>query len=100
MRSILKTASAWGFVGIGIAVLFFSLLTLADHFTFFVSLRGFAQDIVLLLWPSSFWLMATEGAGRVTAFGILAMALLANFVTYFVAGTLLTAAWRWLKRFA
>jgi len=40
--------------------------------------------------------MATEGAGRVSTIEIVAMAVLANFVLYFLLGLILTAAWRWL----
>ena len=99
MRSIWKTASVWGLVGIGIAVLFFGFFTLADRLSFLAGLSGFGQDIVLFFWPTSFWLMATEGAGRATTIEIVGMAVLANLIVYFVVGLVLTAAWRLLKRF-
>jgi|SRR5579863_3523063 len=99
MRSIWKTASFWGLVGVGVAVLFFVFFTLADRLSFLAGLRGFGQDIVLFFWPTSFWLMATEGAGRASTIEIAVMAILANFVVYFVVGLVLTAAWRVLKRF-
>jgi putative effector of murein hydrolase LrgA (UPF0299 family) len=99
MRSIWKTASVWGLAGVGIAVLFFVFFTLADRLSFLAGLRGFGQDIVLFFWPTSFWLMATEGAGRATTIEVVTMAVLGNFVIYFLVGLLLTAAWRVLKRF-
>jgi putative effector of murein hydrolase LrgA (UPF0299 family) len=101
MRSIWKTASVWGLVGVGIAVLFFVFFTLADRLSpspFSAGLRGFGQDIVLFVWPTSFWLMATEGAGRASTIEIVVMAVLANFVIYFLVGLVLTAAWRaWVR---
>jgi hypothetical protein len=99
MRSIWKTASVWGLVGVGVAVLFFLFFMLVNRPSpspFLAGLRGFGQDIVLFVWPASFWLMATEGAGRVSTIEIVAMAVLANFVLYFLLGLILTAAWRWL----
>ena len=97
MRPIWKTASVWGLAGVGVAVLVFVFFTLADRLSFQAGLRGFGQDIVLFFWPTSFWLMATEGAGRVTTIEIVILAVLANFVIYFLVGLLLTAAWRALR---
>ncbi len=98
MRSIWKTASIWGVVGVGVAVLFMvgaSLLRLLHPSP---ALDGLRQEIELFVWPTSFWLMATEGAGRAATIEIVVMAVLANFIVYFVVGMVLTAAWKLLKR--
>lgn len=97
MRSIWKAASLWGLLGVGVAVLFFVFFTLADRLSFLAGLRGFGQDIVLYVWPTSFLLMATEGAGRASTIEIVVTSVLANFVIYFLVGLLLTAAWRALR---
>ena len=97
MRSIWKIASVWGLVGVGIAVLFFLFFILVNRLSpgpFLASLHGFGQDIVLFVWPASFWLMATEGAGRLSTIAVVSVAVLANFVLYFLVGLTLTAAWR------
>jgi putative effector of murein hydrolase LrgA (UPF0299 family) len=100
MRSIWKTASVWGLVGVGIPLLFMlgsSLLGRLLPSPLLTTLDGLRQDIELFVWPSSFWLMATEGAGRASTIEIVVMAILANFVIYFLVGLLLTAAWRALR---
>jgi hypothetical protein len=98
MRSIWKTASVWGVVGMGAAVLFMLGSSLLGLLHPSPVLDGLRQDLELFVWPTSFWLMATEGAGRATSIEIVVMAVLANFVLYFVVGLVLTAAWRALKR--
>ena len=98
MRSISKTASIWGVVGVGAAVLFMLGSSLLGLLHPSPALDGLRQDIELFIWPTSFWLMATEGAGRTTTIEIVVMSVLANFVVYFVVGLVLTAAWRILKR--
>jgi putative effector of murein hydrolase LrgA (UPF0299 family) len=98
MRSIWKTASIWGLVGVGVAVLFMLGASLLGLLHPSPALDGLRQDIELFVWPTSFWLMATEGAGRTTTVEIVVTAVLANFVVYFVVGLVLTAAWRALKR--
>ena len=101
MRSIWKTASVWGLSGVGIAVFFFLFFIVANTFPsspFWRSLGNLGQDVVPFLWPASFWLMATEGAGRVGTIEVVAMAFLANFTIYFLLGLILTAAWRALVR--
>jgi hypothetical protein len=100
-RSIWKSASAWGLVGVGIAVFFFLFFIVVNRFTpspFWSVLDDLGQDIVFFVWPASFWLMATEGAGRLSAIEVVVMAVLANFVLYFLLGLMLTAAWRvWMR---
>jgi hypothetical protein len=99
MRSIWKTALIWGVVGVGAAVIFMLGSSLLGLLHPSPVLDGLRQEIELFVWPTSFWLMATEGAGRATTIEIVAMAVLANFVPYFVVGMVLTVAWRVLKRF-
>lgn len=97
MRSIWRTASIWGVAGVGVAVLFMlgsSILSLLHPSP---ALDGWRQNIELFVWPTSFWLTATEGAGHATTIEIVAMAVLANFIVYFVVGLVLAAAWRVLK---
>ncbi len=97
MRSIWKTALIWGLVGLGVAVLFILGSSLLGLLHPSPALDGLRQDIELFVWPTSFWLMATEGAGRTTTIEIIIMAVLANSVIYFLFGLLLTAAWRALR---
>ena len=102
MRSIWKTASVWGLVGAGIPLLFMLVSCLIGFLRpsspLLTALDGLRQDIELCVWPTSFWLMATEGAGRAATIEVVVMADLANFVIYFFVGLLLTAAWRALVR--
>jgi putative effector of murein hydrolase LrgA (UPF0299 family) len=99
MRSIWKTASIWGLVGVGVAVLFMLGSSLLGLFHPSPALDGLRQNIELFVWPTSFWLMATEEAGRMTTIEIVVVAVLANFIVYFIVGMVLTAAWRVLRRF-
>lgn len=100
MRSIWRTASIWGVVGVGVAVLFMVGASLLGLLHPSPALDGLRQEIELFVWPTSFWLIATEGAGRATTIRILVMAVLANLVVYFVVGLVVTAAWRVVKRLA
>lgn len=97
MRSSLKAALTWGFVGVGIAMLFFLFFMLVNRLApspFLNELRGFGQDVVLFVWPASFWLMATEGAGLLATIEVVAIAVGANFVVYFLVGLVLTTLWK------
>ena len=100
MPSIWKTASIWGAVGVGGAVLFMGGASLLGLLHPSPALDGLRQEIELFVWPTSFWLMATEGAGRATTIEIVVMAVLANFIPYFVVGLVLTAVSRISKRLA
>jgi putative effector of murein hydrolase LrgA (UPF0299 family) len=101
MRSVWKTALIWGVVGVGIPLLFTlgsGLLALLHPFPLFSALDGLREDVELFVWPTSFWLMATEGAGPATTVEIVLAAVLANCVVYLIVGLVLTAVWRRLKR--
>ena len=86
VRSICKSAFLCGLAGIGIAVL--------------VLVTRLSNEVVLVLWPTSFWLMATEGAGRSTTIEVVSVSILANFGLYFVLGLIFTAAYRKYKQVA
>jgi putative effector of murein hydrolase LrgA (UPF0299 family) len=91
---VLKRALIWGVIGVGVAVLFTLLSSLLELLHPSPALDVLRQDIELFVWPTSFWLMATEGAGRATAIEIVVMAVLGNFLVYFLVGLLLTSLWR------
>lgn len=100
MRTIWKIATLWGLGGFGIALLFFILFASADRYSqsqFLDSISRLGQDIVLFVWPTSFWLMATEGAGRVATAGVVSIAVISNFLVYFLVGLGMTSAWRALR---
>ena len=49
-------------------------------------------ETAIVLWPSSFWLMATEGVeGSLLGWIIVAMSIAANMVLYAIIGTVLSA---------
>ena len=94
MRSIWKTALIWGIVGVGLAVIIMLGSSLLGLLHPSAALDGLRQDIELFVWPTSFWLMATEGASSLTTVEIVLVAVLGNFVPYFLVGLLLTSVWK------
>jgi hypothetical protein len=109
-RSIWKVASVWGLVGFGIAVFFSLFFLLVNQFTgdvrvygtspmpFWNALDELGQSVVLFVWPTSFWLMVIDDVRGRGAIVIWTMAVLGNFVLYFLVGLMLTAVWRGLVR--
>ena len=92
MRSVLKTALAWGVVGFTLACFFF-VLSLVTHALAYVE---------LIFWPSSFAFMALDNptATRLDWVEGTAFLIFTNFVLYFVVGFVLTLGWKALRKMA
>ena len=86
MRSVLKASLIWGFAGLVLAVFFFVV-------GFFTHALDHAQ---LILWPSSFALMALDNpaATRFEWVRGSTLLILTNFLLYFVVGWLVSFIWR------
>ena len=103
MRQLTRTAAIWGSVGAVLALVIFGLGLLANQrpASSFGHLFYANGDIGLLVWPTSFWLMALqENTPLTTAAIVVISSIVANFVLYFVVAFVLGFIGRVLRRLA
>jgi hypothetical protein len=93
MEAPIRVGLTWGTVGVGVAAALFVLVTMVNRAPpgpLSNALDATLQDFMLVAWPGSIGLMATDNAGPI--FGVVAVAITigTNFLLYAGVALLVT----------